>query len=75
MTKATVVDPADPRVQLAILRLHARLHGIGMKHSQLTMADLVEKGEKLLDKKFPRSKKGMLEMAEHITEILKETDR
>ena len=72
MTKATVVDPADHRVQLAILRLHARLHSIGMKHSQLTMTDLVEKGEKLFGTRYPRTRAGMVALANHCTSVITE---
>ncbi len=33
--------------QLAILKAHAKLQVLGMKHSSLSMTDLVEKGNKL----------------------------
>lgn len=70
--KQSSFDPASPHFQIAILRLHARLHSVGMKHSQLTMTDLVEKGEKLFGKKFPRTRAGMAALADHCTDIIDE---
>jgi RNA polymerase-interacting CarD/CdnL/TRCF family regulator len=45
-----VIDPTDKDWeyrQLAILKAHCKLQVLGMKHSSLTMTDLVEKGHKL----------------------------
>jgi hypothetical protein len=58
----TLIDPSDPhRVykELAILKAHCKLQVLGMKHSSLSMTDLVEKGEKLGLERYPNSKGGL----------------
>ena len=66
------IDPSSPHFQFAILRTHARLHAVGMKHSQLTMTDLVEKGEKLFGTRYPRTRAGMEALANHCTRAIAE---
>jgi hypothetical protein len=65
----TLIDPNDPHwiyKQLAILKAHCKLQVLGMKHSSLTMTDLVEKGHKL---GLPLHKPSKLGLRKLITDI------
>jgi hypothetical protein len=64
-----VIDPTDKDWeyrQLAILKAHCKLQVLGMKHSSLTMTDLVEKGHKL---GLPLHKPSKLGLRKLITDI------
>lgn len=70
-----MIDPNDPHWeyrQLATLKAHCKLQVLGMKHSSLSMTDLVEKGQKLGLERYPNSKAGLRKLISAIESKLEQ---
>ena len=76
MTLIDMAVPANARaVRMAALRGHCRLMGMGLKHSRLSMRDVLSGAEDVLGVKprtFGRSRAGCKAAAEALDAALKE---
>lgn len=50
----TITNPRDRVTQAIFLKGHARLYGLGMKHSQITGSQVLAKCEAVTGKKYKR---------------------
>ena len=66
-----ILNPKRKAVKAMFIKSHLRMMSVGMKHSSLTMTDVLKQASMITDKKYKRTKAGCKEAYEDVSLYLR----
>jgi hypothetical protein len=66
-----ILNPKRRAVKAMFIKSHLRMMSVGMKHSSLTMTEVLKQASMITDKKYKRTKAGCREAYEDVSLYLR----